>query len=414
MVRSGWHTFVWLALVILWLGCSRPAEFRPNTVDQLVVERTELPRGEHFSAEARAELDSVLTALFGTPDAPKIVSLDESPPLVSLDRLAVAAGPVSSNRQGQRRGLYREHCAHCHGVTGDGAGPTAAFLNPYPRDFRLGRFKFKSTPVRRAPTDEDLTRVLRHGIPGTAMPSFALLEDEEIAALVDYVKYLAIRGQVEHALVRLMADLDGESLLESPDSASESAASDDGIAEPAGLPEPSLDNEFAMVLEECYLPVIERWAEAPTQVTEVPPLPAEFFADRTPLADAGKVLFYGKANCAQCHGMTGLGDGLTQNYDDWTNEWVKGANVDPRDPESFGPFVAAGAFPPRPLRPRNLRLGVMRGGDRPEDLYRRIANGIEGTGMPAATTLSAEEIWALVAFVLELPHDEQRLAGSTE
>ena len=29
--------------------------------------------------------------------------------------------------------LYREHCAHCHGISGDGVGPTAVFLNPYPR-----------------------------------------------------------------------------------------------------------------------------------------------------------------------------------------------------------------------------------------------------------------------------------------
>jgi len=36
-------------------------------------------------------------------------------------------------------------------------------------------------------------------------------------------------------------------------------------------------------------------------------------------------------------------------------------------------------------------------------LYLRIANGIEGTPMPAAATLKSDEIWALVAFVKALP-----------
>ena len=42
---------------------------------------------------------------------------------------------------------------------------------------------------------------------------------------------------------------------------------------------------------------------------------------------------------------------------------------------------------------------MFRGGGEPEVLFRRIANGIEGTPMPAATALSDDEIWALVAYV---------------
>jgi mono/diheme cytochrome c family protein len=74
---------------------------------------------------------------------------------------------------GNVRGLYREHCAHCHGITGDGAGPTAGFLNPYPRDYRKGWFKFKSTPLDVRPTHDDLKKIVLDGIPGTAMPSFS-------------------------------------------------------------------------------------------------------------------------------------------------------------------------------------------------------------------------------------------------
>ena len=71
--------------------------------------------------------------------------------LMNVSWLALAAGPVGRDEQGNPRGLYREHCAHCHGITGDGVGPTATFLNPYPRDYRKGQFKFKSTPVGQKP-----------------------------------------------------------------------------------------------------------------------------------------------------------------------------------------------------------------------------------------------------------------------
>jgi mono/diheme cytochrome c family protein len=118
----------------------------------------------------------------------------------------MAAGPVWGNRPGEKRGLYRRQCAHCHGISGDGQGPTASILNPYPRDYRPGIFKFKSTYTAAEPTEEDLRTIVHNGVPGTAMPSFALLPPDEVNALVEYVKYLSIRGQMETALVNYIAD----------------------------------------------------------------------------------------------------------------------------------------------------------------------------------------------------------------
>ncbi|MEM9703113.1 MAG: c-type cytochrome, partial [Planctomycetota bacterium] len=43
------------------------------------------------------------------------------------------------------RALYTVHCMHCHGSTGAGDGPTAKYLHPLPRDYRLGKYKFIST-----------------------------------------------------------------------------------------------------------------------------------------------------------------------------------------------------------------------------------------------------------------------------
>ena len=105
------------------------------------------------------------------------------------------------------RMLYAEHCVHCHGTSGDGDGPTAKYLNPRPRDYRLGRFKYKSTIDAARPTRNDLARIIKHGIPGTYMPSFLLLEEGESAALVEYVRWLSMRGEFER---RLSAELAGE------------------------------------------------------------------------------------------------------------------------------------------------------------------------------------------------------------
>ena len=103
------------------------------------------------------------------------------------------------------RVLYMRHCSHCHGTSGDGAGPTAQYLNPRPRDYRHGIFKFTSTTDVSKASRTDIKRVLQYGIPGTYMPSFLLLTDSEIHALVEYVRFLSLRGEYERKLVNELA-----------------------------------------------------------------------------------------------------------------------------------------------------------------------------------------------------------------
>jgi mono/diheme cytochrome c family protein len=163
------------------------------------------PTFQGASAEQDQVMVDVLTAVFGTPDEP--FDANQFAPFgLDMEQVRFSAGSAARNGQGDRRGLYREHCAHCHGISGDGAGPTARFLNPYPRDYRNGKFKFTSTGTR--PTADDLKRTLVEGIPGTAMPSFALLPNDELDALVEYVRYLAIRGEVESFLFDLVVNQD--------------------------------------------------------------------------------------------------------------------------------------------------------------------------------------------------------------
>src|SRR3954468_8937980 len=176
-------------------GCGKvdPPPFRLHMT--CVVSKQIIP--DHQKAIA-----DILDGMFGTPNEPFAM------PETGLNQqyLKMAAGPVWSDEAGGKHGLYRRHCAHCHGISGDGHGPTAGILNPYPRDYRAGKFKFKSTFTAAQPTEADLKRIVHDGIPGTAMPSFGLLPPDEQQALVEYVKYLSIRGQTETAIENFVSE----------------------------------------------------------------------------------------------------------------------------------------------------------------------------------------------------------------
>ena len=95
-----------------------------------------------------------------------------------------------------------------------------------------------------------------------------------------------------------------------------------------------------------------------------------------------------------------LGDGQTDDYDEWTKE------IDPTVPGVLSDYLALGALPPRKSQPRNLREGIYRGGHEAEHLFIKVKNGIAGTTMPnVAAQLSDEDIWHLVAYARYLPFD---------
>ena len=296
-------------MILIGCGQSPEPQFRINSVEYLKQEGLQLADGEKFDPQYRRQIDTMLTALFGTPDQPRfpyfIGDEEELSEVVSNENLLMAAGPVSSGRDGEPRGLYREHCAHCHGISGDGAGPTAGFLNPYPRDFRLGKFKFKSTRLGRPPTDHDLEEIIRNGIPGTAMPSFRTLTEQELAALIDYVKYLTIRGQYERRLIAAIGELDADEPLYDLE-----LTNDPEAVDPEADLEEFQDQMYFLIsdflIDEA---ILERWFDTEDSVTSVPPAPpatSSLHADHRAFVARGQQLFQGKANCVQCHGDTGM------------------------------------------------------------------------------------------------------------
>lgn len=96
--------------------------------------------------------------------------------------------PLDFNLYMQGRYVFERNCIICHGPRGDGKGEFSATLVPKPRSFREGMFKFRTTPQGKLPTDDDLHRTIRGGLSGTAMGMFTQLSDEEVKAVITYVK----------------------------------------------------------------------------------------------------------------------------------------------------------------------------------------------------------------------------------
>jgi DMSO reductase family type II enzyme heme b subunit len=88
------------------------------------------------------------------------------------------------------KAVYQLKCVGCHGEKGDGKGPAAELLVPQPRDFTSGIYKIRTT-AGKAPSDQDLFKVITDGMPGTSMPSWAVLSEKDRWNLVAYIKAFA-------------------------------------------------------------------------------------------------------------------------------------------------------------------------------------------------------------------------------
>ncbi len=108
----------------------------------------------------------------------------------------VAADPAEHARAAT---LFTRHCAACHGPRGAADTVLVQYLRPAPRDFAAGVFHLVST-ANGIPTDTDLLRTLERGLPGSTMPSFDWLPEEDLRGLVRYVRHLAIEGRAYHLL----------------------------------------------------------------------------------------------------------------------------------------------------------------------------------------------------------------------
>ncbi len=91
----------------------------------------------------------------------------------------------------QGRFVYQKNCQACHGRFGEGDGELVRDWEVQPRNFQKAQFKYRSTPYGKLPTDEDLKRTIRHGVSGSAMPVFEQLQDSEIQAVIESIKFFS-------------------------------------------------------------------------------------------------------------------------------------------------------------------------------------------------------------------------------
>jgi mono/diheme cytochrome c family protein len=311
-----WHLIVAVAWAGAAAGCSR---------QPVVTDFTASEQAAKLRPELRNRIDVVLTERCGTPRSPKL-----------LGRLDLSRAHL---RQGAA--VYSRYCVQCHGVTGDGKGEAAAYLNPKPRDYRRGIFKFTSTTYGSKPLREDLLRTIRRGIRGTSMPSFSLLDPKDLEAVVDYVLVLTHRGELE-------AELAGE-------------------AEVSDEVDPAKVEEMVKI-------ILGKWEQARSHVV-YPTRPMPEFTEA--IVDQGRNAFKA-VGCVQCHGDDGRGMMATNvGTDAWGN----------------------------PTKAADLTSGMLRGGTEPLDIFRHIDAGINGTPMPAfhdALSKEPDKVWHLVGFVLSV------------
>ena len=237
--------------------------------------------------------------------------------LIACTATASEPAKIDFNRYMEGKYVFERNCIVCHGARGDGKGEMAPTLNPRPRSFREGVFKFRTTPYGALPTEDDLRHTIKHGLTGTAMGMFSQLSDEDVTNVIEYVKSFSRRWRKA-----------------------------ENYAEPLTFPEPP------------------NWLHDAKE--------------KAAHAEKGKMLFL--TNCSACHGPAADGKGPA--VPTLKNIWEQ------------------------PAQPSDLRQPHLRCGDRPQDIYRVLATGLNGTPMVSFdAVLTPEQRWDIIAwlFTQKLP-----------
>ena len=245
------------------------------------------------------------------------------------------------------RVVYEQFCIGCHGDQGLGDGDSARWLNPLPRNFQAGNFKFRSTPSGELPTLEDVMHVVTCGLEGSAMRSFPLLAEVQRRDVSEYVLYLATFGQMKAEVEYVMDD--------------EELTLEQVLAD-------ELDWIEEEVLEGATEGVYAMGIEQSPEVDE-------------DLLARGEELY--QSGCVACHGASGKGDGPSSfSLRDWKDDRIV---------------------------PRDFTTGVFRAGSSPRDLVMRLKSGLNGTPMPSYP-YPDEDLWAMVHYIVSLQDEATRVS----
>ena len=207
---------------------------------------------------------------------------------------AQAPDAVKTDLLEKGKKVYFKRCVWCHGVEGGGDGPSADRLFTRPRNFIQGTFKIRSTDSGELPTEADLIKTVKNGLPGSAMPAWGeFLGEDEIVAVVNFVK-------------TLVQDRDFNDAED----------------------------------EEVY---IQEFGSQPWPTEKGPFQGQDFFLGVPQEAiDQGKEVFM-KNKCFECHGGEGRGDANPTMKDDWgfpilAADWQQCWNFRGSRRDPFNPF----------------------------------------------------------------------------
>jgi cytochrome c oxidase cbb3-type subunit I/II len=93
--------------------------------------------------------------------------------------------------------VYERFCVSCHGDLGNGQGEVAEWIDPKPRDYRQGTFKWRSTPSGSLPLVSDLEKTIRDGISGTYMPPWYAIGHRNRMDVIAYIETFSPRWKTE-------------------------------------------------------------------------------------------------------------------------------------------------------------------------------------------------------------------------
>ena len=258
---------------------------------------------------------------------------------VTLGGKVISAASLDNGRQ-----MYVRQCYACHGLEGDGRGPSSPGLRPAPRDLRLAKYKFVRMVDGDLPTDKMLYDVIRGGLHGTAMLPWDI-QDQAMYDIVNYIKTF------------------------SPD--------DEGWRDP--------ENEIGSQVTQSEDPWSGKAEEAVAY---------------------GKYIYHGVANCQSCHPAYGTKEEIHEAFvragkkpEHRDDPYLSVKQV--TEYEVLG--VEQTNMPPdytlnnaRSIRPDPGEANW----DRKKSIYRIIGAGVNGTAMAAwQGTLDETDRWAVVYYV---------------
>ncbi|MGH9414594.1 MAG: c-type cytochrome [Terriglobales bacterium] len=293
--------------------------------------------GEYRNASFQARFD------FHKPAPPGAATVVDLRPLLKPTPKLLAEG----------KQVYESNCVPCHGDTGYGNGPRAAGLNPPPRNYHSGKFRYGTSVLT-------LYHTVTNGSPGTAMPSFIALSPEERMAVIHYVRtdFIPKWAYQKNTAAQLAA-------LATP------AASG-----PVRLPPlnpvpngPRIPINVAMQILAGQKPASQPQPLA-SQKPDPPPAP------QTVDLAVGKAVY--QQHCQACHGAQGQGGKPTM---------MIGSD----------PYVEVTAEPfSHPI--------MMRTPDDRAAFNHYVLHGLPGRMMPGEGTLTAAQLNSLFAYVQQLVH----------